>query len=658
MKLAEVRIQNFKSIKDSTVFTIDENVTCLVGKNESGKTATLQAIAKANAADTTTADFDELDFPRHELNDFQKSKETPPALTTTWHLEEPDVEALKSLIGESATSIKSFTLEKGYRGYEMRRFGLDEGDIIAFWLGDSGLMADERKSLDGLETMAKVVSTLEALPDPTARQSAFLEKLKATFGVSTGRHAVANLLQARIPKIAYFSQYMRMGGAVSVDDIKQRQANGTLEESHRVFLALLSMIGKDIEDLENLQEHERLIASLEGAQNIITQEIFRYWSQNRHLRVQFKFDKALENDPAPFNKGWILRTRIENTRHGVTTKFDERSAGFVWFFSFLIWFNQIKEQFGDNLLILLDEPGLSLHAKAQADLLRYIEERLTPKYQVIYTTHSPFMIDAHNLLRARTVEDVVKSDLNDPYSPEEEKGTIIGDKVLSTDKDTVFPLQACLGYEITQTLFIGEHTLLVEGPSEIMYLQWFANRLKKDKRVALDERWTICPCGGIDKIPAFLSLFTGSKLNIAVLTDIAAGQKTKIRNLRESKLLAEGRVLTIDMYVDGDEGDIEDLLGREFYSDLVKRTYGLTKGNSLPVKRGKDVSGRVVKEVEEHFRTLPATIDNFDHFRPAEFLILNGAPDDAPGLGRSLDAFEKLFIDLNEFLPHGRSASA
>ena len=239
-----------------------------------------------------------------------------------------------------------------------------------------------------------------------------------------------------------------------------------LEEQHKVFLALLSMIGSDISDLEELQQHEQLIASLEGAQNQITREIFRYWSQNKHLKVQFKFDKALPNDPAPFNSGWILRTRIENTRHGVTTKFDERSAGFVWFFSFLIWFNQIKEQFGDNLIILLDEPGLSLHAKAQADLLRYIEERLAPTYQVIYTTHSPFMIDPKNLLRARTVEDVViPADPKDAASDEQDLGTKVGDQVLSVDKDTVFPLQACLGYEITQTLFIGAKSLLVEGPS-------------------------------------------------------------------------------------------------------------------------------------------------------------------------------------------------
>ncbi len=659
MKLKSVRIENFKSIKDSTVFGIDEKVTCLVGKNESGKTATLQAIAKLNSADLVNSDFDELEYPRHDLNEYQKSSEYADCLTTTWDLEEDDLDTVEAIAGPTARTMETITFSKGYDNKTVRRFNLEETEIVSFVLNNSGLLTDEKKGLETLDDINTLIQALEALPDPAQRQTDFLEKLKHTFGAKTGRQKVADVLHKRIPKIAYFSQYMRMAGAISVDDIKQRQAANTLDEHHKVFLALLTMIGKDINDLEKIQEHERLIASLEGAQNTITQEIFRYWSQNKHLRVQFKFDKALEDDPAPFNSGWILRTRIENMRHGVTTKFDERSAGFVWFFSFLIWFNQIKEQFGDNLLILLDEPGLSLHAKAQADLLRYIEERLTPKYQVIYTTHSPFMIDAKNLLRARTVEDkVAAADPNDSSSHELDLGTVIGDQVLSTDKDTVFPLQACLGYEITQTLFVGANTLLVEGPSDILYLQWFSNQLKKAKRTGLDERWTICPCGGIDKVPAFLSLFTGSKLNIAVLTDIADGQKTKIRNLRESKLLLDGRVMTVDMYIDGDEGDVEDLLGREFYIELVKRTYSLSKGNAISIKKPKDAPSRVVKEVEAHFRTLPASVENFDHFRPAEFLLLNGADNNTEGMDGALDAFERLFTDLNTFLPQARMVVA
>ena len=164
--------------------------------------------------------------------------------------------------------------------------------------------------------------------------------------------------------------------------------------------------------------------------------------------MEFHSDAARPNDPAPFDTGYVFRTRIKNRRHGVTVGFDDRSAGFVWFFSFLVWFSQVRKNYGDNVVLLLDEPGLGLHAKAQADLLRYINDKLVPAGQVIYTTHSPFMVDPNRLDAVlRTVEDV--------GGEGEVEGTKVGDQVFSTDADTLFPLQAALGYDITQTLSSG-----------------------------------------------------------------------------------------------------------------------------------------------------------------------------------------------------------
>lgn len=85
-----------------------------------------------------------------------------------------------------------------------------------------------------------------------------------------------------------------------------------------------------------------------------------------------------------------LNIRIYNTKHRVTLPLKNRSKGFLWFFSFLVWFSKIQGKKDTNYILLLDEPGLSLHASAQNDLLRFIEEKLAPEYQVLYTTHSPF----------------------------------------------------------------------------------------------------------------------------------------------------------------------------------------------------------------------------------------------------------------------------
>ena len=68
--------------------------------------------------------------------------------------------------------------------------------------------------------------------------------------------------------------------------------------------------------------------------------------------------------------------------------FDERSRGFVWFFSFLTYFSNLEEEKTNDLVLLLDEPGTNLHAMGQTDFLRFIKERLANKNQVIYSTHS------------------------------------------------------------------------------------------------------------------------------------------------------------------------------------------------------------------------------------------------------------------------------
>jgi hypothetical protein len=67
--------------------------------------------------------------------------------------------------------------------------------------------------------------------------------------------------------------------------------------------------------------------------------------------VDFRFDAARPNDPPPLNSGCIFRTRIRNERHRVTVAFDERSAGFVWFFSFLVWFSQVRKTYGENVVL-------------------------------------------------------------------------------------------------------------------------------------------------------------------------------------------------------------------------------------------------------------------------------------------------------------------
>jgi putative AbiEii toxin of type IV toxin-antitoxin system len=435
---------------------------------------------------------------------------------------------------------------------------------------------------------------------------------------------------------------------VSVNEIVARKQQNILTDRDRVFLALLGLAGTTLEKVYGAGTYEEFNASLRAVSNQITDQIFRYWSQNKHLDVDIRLDHSRPADPPPFNSGWIFRTRIDNRRHRADTNFDDRSSGFVWFFSFLIWFYQLRQLYGNNLIILLDEPGLSLHARAQGDLLRYINEQLRPYYQVIYTTHSPFMVDPDNLLSARTVEDVV---IKDKMTGDEKLlGTKVSSDVLSTDPDTVSPLQRALDYEITQTLFIGKHTLLVEGPSDMLYLKWFSWQLEKSGNPALDYRWNICVVRGVDRIPAFASLFRGNNLHIAAVVDVQLGHKAQIENAR--KALQDKHLLTVDTYAGQKEADIEDVLGRAFYVAAVNRALDLRGVHVLPESKPAGVPERVAKEVEAHVDLLPPNYLEFDHMTPAQWLFQQDDEGTAlPGFAEALARMGKLIQDINELMP-------
>src|SRR5439155_23513377 len=159
---------------------------------------------------------------------------------------------------------------------------------------------------------------------------------------------------------------------------------------------------------------------------------------------------------------------------------------------------------GIPLILLLDEPGLVLHASAQGDLLNYIEKELKPHHQVVYTTHSPFMVDANNFDRVRIVRD--RSMEEDDPLPKDERGTKVFKDILEADPDSLFPLQGALGYDIAQTLFIGPNSLIVEGVSELLVLPSISGVLEAKKREGLNDDWTITPVGGSDKVPTFVAL--------------------------------------------------------------------------------------------------------------------------------------------------------
>lgn len=650
MKLTKARITNFRSVLDTGEFTLT-GTTCLVGKNESGKTTVLQALERIKPFDKAKKRFNkDLEYPRGFLAEYEDRHggDEATVVETTWLLDEHEIAAVEAELGINCLKSNEVVVFKEYESdLSTWRIEVDEAQVIASMLTRFGIKQAEKKQLS-TATVAEFNSKLASLSEASAEAKAAGAEV-AKFRDGSARKKAIDVLHPLMPEFLYFSSYDRMDGRVQLEDLQTTKANGPLSAGQQIFQDFLDFAGTSAAELSGAKTFEQLKAKVEAASISISKQIFSYWSQNKNLKVEFSLEAGRSGDPAPYNTGHVMHTRIRNKLHDMTVPFDDRSAGFTWFFSFLVKFSQVKKKQG-NVIILLDEPGLNLHAKAQSDLLRYFREKLEPTHQVIYSTHSPFMVPADNILSVRTVEDLVK------YRQGEEPevlGTKVGDEVLSTDRDTLFPLQSALGYELSQSLFVGEHTLLVEGPSDVLYLQAFSNALKSLGRPHLDSRWTICPAGGVDKVWAFVSLFGGNKLHVATLIDYASGQKGNVEKLRKSQLLHDGHILLANEFCSQTEADTEDLLGEELFVELVNKAYSVPASKALVAGALPAVPGlnqRVVLRVEAAMKLVPEVAE-FDHFLQSSWLINNPDVLDSARFGAAFDRFEGLFIALNRLLP-------
>ena len=649
MKLTKARITNFRSVLDTGEFTLS-GVTCLVGKNESGKTTVLQALERINPVDSSSKRFDkDLEYPRGFLAEYETRhpSEEATVISTTWLLDPEDIAALEAELGEGCLQTHSVMVYKKY-GTEETTWSvpLDESKIVSSLLTRFGVKTAEKKQLS-MATVKEFVAQVSAIGDASDEAKAAVAEIGKFRGSSVNLRVI-DVLQERMPEFLYFSSYDRMDGRVQLEALETARANKTLTAGQKIFQDFLDFAGTSAEELKSANTFEKLKAKVEAASISISKQVFAYWSQNKNLKVEFTLEAGRSGDPTPFNSGHVMHTRIRNKLHDMTVPFDDRSAGFTWFFSFLVKFSQVEKRQG-NVIILLDEPGLNLHAKAQSDLLRYFKEKLESKHQVVYTTHSPFMVPTDNIMSVRTVEDlVVYRQGKEP----EILGTKVGDEVLSTDRDTLFPLQSALGYELSQSLFVGEHTLLVEGPSDVLFLQVFSNVLKSLGRKHLDPRWTLCPAGGVDRVWAFVALFGGNKLHVAALIDYASGQKNNVERLRKTLLLREGHILLATDFCNQAEADIEDLLGEELFLELVNVTYSVSEAQKLvsgSLPTGPGAGLRIVPKVEAAMKLIASTKE-FDHFQQASWLIQNPNALDATRHAEAFNRFEHLFDTLNKLL--------
>ncbi|HVB43056.1 MAG TPA: AAA family ATPase [Streptosporangiaceae bacterium] len=596
MELKSVRIQNYRSIDDSGIVPI-ENITCLVGKNESGKTAFLHALHLLNPLNPIkgkTSFDDVMDFPSRRFSAYRKVREESPAdvVTAVFELSESELAVIEEDLGSGVLSNREIAVVKGYSGYRKYRSEYVERRAIEHLNRGIEMAAVDKQAVEAATTIPDLMDALRAIPTPHPSVTDLINRIECWREQSLGLYLVDRYFEEWLPRFFYFSDYSTMRGRVSLPHLKAKEAAGLADEADRTFLSLLRTANADLSDFD-VVDFEALTRELEGVANGITEEAFTYWRQNPGLRVVIQMSPGNPGDGPPLDRGPVLNLRIYNPKHAVTVPFDERSRGFVWFFSFYAYFSNIAQDPQRSTVLLLDEPGLSLHASAQGDVLAFIERKLAPKHRVIYTTHSPFLIDPQRIGRVRTVQDL------------DEHGTTVSSDAYQTDSETVFPLHAALNYELAQTLVAGQHCLLVERPSDLLYLQLLSQACQDAGLCALDPRWVVTPVGGADKVAAFVSLHGSSELNVAVLIDAGPSDQRRIKALQGNGHLQAKSLIQVSDFTTSKEADIEDLFDPAFYCAMISGLYArdLPAGTLKPAdlkSRLPRITARVDQYLKDH----------------------------------------------------------
>lgn len=652
MILTKVEIGPFRSINSAQVCTIDPLTTVLVGMNEAGKTVFLQGIHKACDALKSESFNVTEDYPRKDLTRYSKIHDSKPetAITLTYMPDEKEINRINKLYSTEIPFGFTYSIATKYDNSRTIHISVDETPVIKKIISAGNFTTDSINELKKSASLRDLVAILEKL-DLNENEQKTHQILKTRIGNTNWNNIVQyeafKELDKSLPKTLYFSDYDILPGKLNLKDLARRfklseSDPSQLTSKHKAILALLRMADVSIDELSDTDGYESLKAKIEGVSNSLTDQIMQFWKQNENIEVVVDIQSD-SRDETPYNDGANIYLRIKNSRHRVTTSFDKRSRGFIWFFSFLVWFDSVQHQIDiddvdKKLILLLDEPALALHAMAQADFLSYIDH-LSESHQVLYTTHSPFMVNSDRLNQVRMVED------------KDSIGTIITDNLSSTDPRTIFPLQAALGWDIAQNLFISKRNLLVEGPSELIYLKHMASILEAKSRKNLDNKITIVPTGGLDKIITFVALLGANNLNIAVLHDYDGKSNQKMDDLIKNKIIPPKSIKNTSMYTDNKDkpSDIEDLLSPKIYIDYFNKTFENLLPEKIKISQLPEGS-RIVERLNRYLK------ENDIKLRPSggfnHYLVASTFGSTPPKTidESTLSKFEKLFVDINNVL--------
>jgi energy-coupling factor transporter ATP-binding protein EcfA2 len=390
MKLTSVTVQLFRNFVQAQTVAIEPDVTVLVGKNESGKTTFLKALHRLNPANLIDVSFAlTTEYPRWRLAPDRRAN---PSLASTYpvsasfDLEDADVAALSDQLPVPPPPGTRCTAWRNYDNTFHVALGAALRDVLTACATTTDVTPADLAPLLGAESLDAAVQAAKAAAKDLKENQDTAPRAKAltSFASTAPGYAyllraaalepdVLNAVAARVPKFFYFSTYQSLPGESDLTQLAAKVAAGEeLLPQEQTVIALLAHAGEKPEDFLD-DNYDSRKAELQAASVDLSRHVFEYWRQNTDLSVIFDTDNVRHDDGSNHR---LLKIEIRDARHGdVETNFATRSAGFQWFFSFFAAFSQYQES-PDPIIVLLDEPGTSLHGEAQQDFVKFVSEEL------------------------------------------------------------------------------------------------------------------------------------------------------------------------------------------------------------------------------------------------------------------------------------------
>ncbi len=637
MKALRFRVRNYRNIDDSGWVPLD-CVTAFVGRNESGKTSLLRALNKFNSGTAERYDA-QREFPRDRyMRDYVlpgstgaewpvcsiefeiaaglkadiatilgRDRNLPETVTVTRHYDgslacsyapairdqplrpEPLLGLLRELAspagGDTATGSSSRMADWAREWHDR----LQEIDDVRREPGRGLLQSLERDVEDHIDPATEVL-----LVGLAATVGLMLE---APFGSRVADHVDA-LVERHLPGLIYFENYGVLDSAIWLPEFLEGLRRESPEPRIRTANALFRHAGLDPGEIAELGKRQEVTTDEAGQRRMeerairlnaasvdISRRCAGMWSQRRH-RIRYHAD-------GDHFRIWVSDDILED----VEIELESRGKGFQWFFSFFLVFLVESEAGMGDAILLLDEPGLSLHPTAQQELLAFFDH-LSRRNQVIYTTHSPFLIDSKHLDRVRPV-----------YEDETGHARILRG-AWPPHRETLFALKAAAGHAMFDGLIEYSRTLLVENVSDVCYLQVLSQQCSATGRTALCDTVRIVPCGGAAACGYLASLLMAEDRHPVILFD-----GSDVGRVRRNALVMElvdrqdPAIVLLDEALNwsGHDMRLEDLFGDHVILEGLESATGLSLSPEAPDHRNASLVQRIEIAAEEADVELPAS---------------------------------------------------